>query len=88
MPAQARLIDLPADLWPRSPPVRFRKTVPEAWLEVSLREGRNRQVLRMTAALGFPTLRLIWVQIEPWHLGEVQPGRFEKILSPTVSPRD
>ena len=78
MPAQERLIDLTADLWTRTPLVRFRKTMPEAWLEVSLREERNRQVLRMTAALGVPTLRLIWAQIEPWHLGEVQPGRFEK----------
>ena len=87
LPAQARLIDPPADLWPRTPPVRFRKTVPEAWLEVSLREGRNRQVRRMTAALGFPTLRLIRAQIGPWQLGELQPGRFEKILNPTASPR-
>ena len=87
LPAQARLIDPPADLWPRTPPVRFRKTVPEAWLEVSLREGRNRQVRRMTAALGFPTLRLIRAQIGPWQLGELQPGQFEKILNPTASPR-
>ncbi len=88
LPAQVRLIDPPADLWPRIPSVRFRKTVPETWLEVSLREGRNRQVRRMTVALSFPTLRLIWAQIGSWQLGRLQPSRFEKILNPTASPRD
>lgn len=72
-PAEAREISEPA-LWPRDPPVRFRKTVPTAWLELTIREGKNRQVRRMTAAVGLPTLRLIRVRIGDWQLDPLQPG--------------
>lgn len=73
--ALARRIDPPA-LWPRDPPVRFRKTVPDAWLELTLREGRNRQVRRMTAAVGLPTLRLVRVAIGPHRLAGLDPGQW------------
>jgi 23S rRNA pseudouridine2457 synthase len=73
-PAQARLLAAPPPLWPRDPPVRFRKSVPDAWLELSIREGRNRQVRRMTASAGLPTLRLVRVAIGPWTLGDLPPG--------------
>jgi 23S rRNA pseudouridine2457 synthase len=78
LPAQASRLDTPA-LWPRDPPVRFRKTVPDAWLELSIREGRNRQVRRMTAAVGLPTLRLVRVAIGPYRLDELQPGHWRHI---------
>jgi len=75
LPAQARLLDAPPDwLWPRDPPVRFRKTVPDAWLELTISEGRNRQVRRMTAAVGLPTLRLIRVRVGEIELGGLAPG--------------
>lgn len=75
LPAQARRIEPPA-LWPRDPPVRFRKTVPDAWLELTIREGRNRQVRRMTAAVGLPTLRLVRVAVGPHRLDGLQPGQW------------
>ncbi|CAM5346782.1 Pseudouridine synthase OS=Stutzerimonas stutzeri OX=316 GN=CXK95_05240 PE=3 SV=1 [Stutzerimonas stutzeri] len=78
LPAQARLLDEPA-LWPRHPPVRFRKSVPTAWLELVIREGRNRQVRRMTAAVGLPTLRLVRVHIGPWSLDGLQPGEWREV---------
>jgi 23S rRNA pseudouridine2457 synthase len=74
-PAEARRIPAP-DLWPRDPPVRFRKTVPDGWLELTIREGRNRQVRRMTAAIGFPTLRLVRWRIGEWTLDGLEPGAF------------
>lgn len=77
-PARARRIEPPV-LWPRDPPVRFRKTVPDAWLEIAIREGRNRQVRRMTAAVGLPTLRLVRVAIGPWPLGDLQPGQWREL---------
>lgn len=72
-PAQANLID-PPTLWDRDPPVRFRKSVPDQWLEITLREGRNRQVRRMTAHIGFPTLRLVRWRIGDWTLGDLKLG--------------
>ena len=78
-PAQAICIDAPT-LWPRDPPVRFRKTVPDAWLELTIHEGRNRQVRRMTAAVGLPTLRLVRVAIGDWRLDDLQPGMWRALL--------
>ncbi len=78
LPAEARLLSEPG-LWPRDPPVRFRKTVPTAWLELIIREGRNRQVRRMTAAVGLPTLRLVRVRIGPWSLDGLAPGQWREV---------
>ena len=79
LPADARAIDPPTWLWPRTPPVRFRKTVPDGWIELAIREGRNRQVRRMTAAVGLPTLRLIRVAIGPYRLEGLAPGTWREI---------
>ncbi len=76
-PARARSVNTP-DLWPRQPPVRQRKTVPDSWLELSIREGRNRQVRRMTAAVGYPTLRLVRLRIGDWQLGDLAPGSWHR----------
>lgn len=78
LPARIERIDPPA-LWVRDPPVRFRKTVPDAWLSMTIREGRNRQVRRMTAAVGLPTLRLVRVSIGPYRLGDLQPGQWRPV---------
>ncbi|MEW5824799.1 MAG: pseudouridine synthase [Pseudomonadota bacterium] len=78
-PAQARAVAEPEDLWPREPPVRFRRHIPTSWLELTLREGRNRQVRRMTAAVGFPTLRLIRLAVGPWGLDALAPGQWRMI---------
>ncbi|TMV08685.1 pseudouridine synthase [Ruegeria sediminis] len=84
-PAQARLIEEPKDLWPRTPPIRVRKSVPDRWIELTIREGRNRQVRRMTAAVGHPTLRLIRCRIGDWTLDGLQPGRWETLPMPETS---
>ena len=78
-PAEARLIAEPPGLWGRQPPIRVRQRIPTAWLELILREGKNRQVRRMTAHVGFPTLRLIRAAIGPWQLGTLQPGEWCEI---------
>lgn len=88
-PCEARIVDEPEWLWLRDPPVRFRKSVPTSWLEIVLREGKNRQVRRMTAKAGYPTLRLIRVAIGAWSLDGLQPGewRREVVEAPTAPPR-
>ncbi len=77
-PAEARRIAEPA-LWPRDPPVRYRKNVPDCWIELTLREGRNRQVRRMTAAIGHPTLRLVRWRIGEWSIDGLAPGEWREI---------
>ncbi|NND21868.1 MAG: pseudouridine synthase [Silicimonas sp.] len=77
-PAKARLIARP-DIWPRDPPVRFRKSVPDRWIELTITEGRNRQVRRMTAAAGYPTLRLVRWRIGEWSLDGLAPGAWREI---------
>lgn len=79
LPAEARAIDEPAWLWPRTPPIRFRKSVPDAWIELTIREGRNRQVRRMTASVGLPTLRLIRTAIGPYALDGLSPGQWRVV---------
>ena len=87
LPAKVSLIKTPVGLWPRTPPVRERKTVPDCWLELSIREGRNRQVRRMTAAVGFPTLRLIRCRVGGWEIGGLRPGEFGELNVQLPSPR-
>ncbi len=82
LPAQARPLESPT-LWERHPPVRFRQSIPTAWLELTIREGRNRQVRRMTAAVGLPTLRLVRVRIGPWSLDGLAPGEWREV-APTL----
>lgn len=77
LPAEAERID-PPDLWPRDPPVRFRKSVADCWIRLTIREGRNRQVRRMTAAIGHPTLRLIRWQIGDWSLSGIAQGQWHR----------
>lgn len=78
LPAEAEAIAAP-ELWPRDPPVRFRKTVPDGWLRLTIREGRNRQVRRMTAAVGLPTLRLVRWAVGDWTLDGLAPGEWRAV---------
>ncbi|MCW8906165.1 MAG: pseudouridine synthase [Sedimenticola sp.] len=84
LPARTRVIAEP-EIWPRNPPVRFRANIPTQWLEIEIREGRNRQVRRMTAAVGHPTLRLVRVAIGEWSLDSLQPGEW-RVLNIDRSP--
>jgi 23S rRNA pseudouridine2457 synthase len=77
-PAEAERIDAP-DIWPRNPPIRVRKNIPDCWISLTIREGRNRQVRRMTAAVGHPTLRLIRWRIGDWTLDGLQPGEWREV---------
>ena len=88
LPARARKAPAPR-LWDRQPPVRMRKTVSDSWLELSIREGRNRQVRRMTAAVGFPTLRLVRTCIGEWSLEDLLPGQYRELTvnSPVTNTR-
>ena len=86
-PARVRRIDPPGWLWPRVPAVRIRHSVPDCWIELTLTEGRNRQVRRMTAAVGHPTLRLIRWRIGPWTLDGLAPGQWQEIAPPPLPPR-
>lgn len=83
-PARVRRIDAPAGLWERDPPVRYRKTVPDCWLELFITEGMNRQVRRMTAAVGHPTLRLVRFQVGPYRLEGLGPGAWREAEPPPV----
>ncbi|MCX8056912.1 MAG: pseudouridine synthase [Ignavibacteria bacterium] len=77
--ANVKIVEPPQNLWERNPPIRFRKSIPTTWLEIELFEGRNRQIRKMTAAVGFPTLRLIRIKIEFLEVFELKPGEFREL---------
>lgn len=81
LPADAQAVAAPT-LWDRDPPIRFRKHIPTSWLQLSILEGKNRQVRRMTAAVGLPTLRLVRVTVDQWQLGDLQPGQWQLLDQP------
>jgi 23S rRNA pseudouridine2457 synthase len=85
LPAQASVVPEPDWLWPRDPPIRERRAIPTHWLSLSIREGRNRQVRRMTAAVGLPTLRLIRWAVGPWSLAGLAPGESREVDTDEVS---
>jgi 23S rRNA pseudouridine2457 synthase len=80
LPAEAVPIDAP-DLWPRNPPIRTRKSIPDSWLRITIREGRNRQVRRMTAAVGLPTLRLVRWSVGEWTIAGLAPGHYQELAA-------
>jgi 23S rRNA pseudouridine2457 synthase len=82
LPAKITSIEEPPNLWPRTPPIRERKNIPTAWLSITLQEGRNRQVRRMTAAVGHPTLRLIRARVGDWSLENLRPGEWREVPMP------
>jgi 23S rRNA pseudouridine2457 synthase len=86
LPAKARRVAQPV-LWERDPPIRVRKTVNDSWLELSIREGRNRQIRRMTANVGFPTLRLVRIAVGEWTLQGLKPGQFRELSVRVAAPR-
>jgi 23S rRNA pseudouridine2457 synthase len=83
LPTRVRAIAEPPGLWPRMPPIRVRRQIPTAWLDLEMREGRNRQVRRMTAAVGLPTLRLVRHRIGPWTIAGLAPGEWSEAVAPT-----
>lgn len=85
-PAQADAVDQPDWLWPRTPPIRVRRNIPTSWIRLELAEGRNRQVRRMTAAVGHPTLRLVRWSVGPWDLLNLAPGRFREAIPESIGP--
>ena len=89
LPARARAIEAPTYLWDRDPPIRVRQTKPTSWIELTLREGRNRQVRRMTAAVGLPTLRLIRTNIGPYSVSDLPQGTWQEtaVPFPHLAPR-
>lgn len=80
LPAEVRLAEAPEWLWPRQPPIRVRQHIPTSWLVLTLREGKNRQVRRMTAAVGLPTLRLIRYSVGPWSIEGLPPGNHKSLI--------
>ncbi|WP_367065282.1 pseudouridine synthase [Oryzisolibacter sp. LB2S] len=86
LPARVRRLDPAPALWPRDPPIRVRQSIPDSWIELVIREGRNRQVRRMTAAVGHPTLRLVRAAIGPYTLDGLAPGHWDEV-KPVVAPR-
>jgi 23S rRNA pseudouridine2457 synthase len=86
-PARARRVDPPQGLWPRDPPIRVRRNIPDSWIELELTEGRNRQVRRMTAAVGFPTLRLVRWRVGSWSVEGLAPGEWKELLAPPREKR-
>jgi 23S rRNA pseudouridine2457 synthase len=86
LPAEAERIDAPA-LWPRTPPIRVRQSIPDCWIRLTIREGRNRQVRRMTAAVGHPTLRLVRWAVGDWTVAGLAPGEWRVEAGMTAMPR-
>lgn len=87
-PAEVSVMS-PPEIWPRNPPVRHRESIPTSWVQITITEGKNRQVRRMTAAVGFPTLRLIRYRIGDWTLDDLAPGEYRKVTvhAPAPAPR-